>query len=231
MSRRSGRTFGARAGSAASRSPNWRSALAKATLANLEKGRGNPTIETLWALATGLSIAFSDLLAQPGVVPSRVVRAGEGPRIEARGASPSPMELRMLDRQERSGLTEIFEMRVPDGGHQDGRPHGPGIVERIFLTHGRMLAGPADEPTVLEPGDFLRYPANSPHVYEALDGPCGGILIVQYPPTGTFHPHALDLDPGAAAAGDVPTRPHGPDAHDAGLSAGPRHGRSSDRDA
>src|SRR5258707_11174936 len=39
-----------------------RADVAKATLANLEQGRGNPTIETLWSLALGLGVAFSDLL-------------------------------------------------------------------------------------------------------------------------------------------------------------------------
>lgn len=173
-----------------------RSGVAKATLANLEKGRGNPTIETLWALALGLRIAFSELLAQPDVVPTRVVRASEGARVQARGARSSPMELRLLDRLERSGLTEIYEMRVPRDGHQEGQPHMPGIVERIFLTGGRMLAGPADEPTALERGDFLRYPADRPHVYTALDGPCEGILIVQYPPANVAQGYPLDgLEP------------------------------------
>src|SRR2546423_10669091 len=39
-----------------------RADVAKATLANLEQGRGNPTIETLWSLALRLGVAFSDLL-------------------------------------------------------------------------------------------------------------------------------------------------------------------------
>src|SRR6201985_1226425 len=39
-----------------------RADVAKATLANLEQARGNPTIETLWSLALGLGVAFSDLL-------------------------------------------------------------------------------------------------------------------------------------------------------------------------
>ena len=42
-----------------------RADVAKATLANLEQGRGNPTIETLWSLALGLGVAFSDLLEDP----------------------------------------------------------------------------------------------------------------------------------------------------------------------
>src|SRR5438552_4779144 len=86
-----------------------RADVAKATLANLEKGRGNPTIETLWALALGLHVAFSDLLEDTGGSTATVVRAGEGTRVE--GDVPA-LDLRMLDRVDRSGLTEIFELTI-----------------------------------------------------------------------------------------------------------------------
>ena len=154
-----------------------RSGVAKATLANLEKGRGNPTIETLWALALGLHVAFSDLLEQPDVVTPTVVRAGEGTRVES---DLPALDLRMLDRLERSGLTEIFELEIPRRGRHEGRPHAAGIVERILVLEGRMLAGPVDEPVELAAGDFVRYPADRPHVYAALDGPCRGVLLVEY---------------------------------------------------
>ena len=55
-----------------------RADVAKATLANLEQGRGNPTIETLWSLALGLGVAFSDLLEDQRETTSVVVRAQQG---------------------------------------------------------------------------------------------------------------------------------------------------------
>src|ERR1700685_3235694 len=58
-----------------------RADLAKATLANLERGRGNPTIETLWSLALGLGVAFSDLLEDRRETAAVVVRAQQGQRV------------------------------------------------------------------------------------------------------------------------------------------------------
>ena len=55
-----------------------RADVAKATLANLEQGRGNPTIETLWSLALGLGVAFSDLLEDRRETTTVVVRAQQG---------------------------------------------------------------------------------------------------------------------------------------------------------
>lgn len=157
--------------------------LAKATLANLEQGRGNPTIETLWALALGLGVAFSDLLAPPDGVEVLVVRADEGQHVVSQAAEP-PLDLRLLDRLERSGLTEVFDLSLVPGGRHEGLPHGPGIVERVLLTSGRILVGPADRPSELGPGDFIRFPADRPHVYAALESPCRGVLLVDYPPAG-----------------------------------------------
>src|ERR1700721_3955829 len=63
-----------------------RADVAKATLANLEQGRGDPTIETLWSLALGLGVAFSDLLEDRRETTTAGVRAQQGAR--GRGAPP-----------------------------------------------------------------------------------------------------------------------------------------------
>src|ERR671926_79487 len=57
-----------------------RADLARATLANLEQGRGNPTIETLWSLAIGLGVPFSDLLENRRGGADAGVRAPPGGR-------------------------------------------------------------------------------------------------------------------------------------------------------
>src|SRR3954447_22251187 len=90
-----------------------RSGVAKATLANIEQGRGNPTIETLWALALGLGVAFSDLLEEAEEPEIELVRAKEGPHVVS-----GPLDLRMLSRLHRGRLTEIFEFVLH--GHHEG---------------------------------------------------------------------------------------------------------------
>src|SRR6476661_3473883 len=62
-----------------------RAGVAKSTLSQLESGTGNPSVETLWALAVALGVPFSQLV-DPPVPAVRVVRAGEGARIPAEHA-------------------------------------------------------------------------------------------------------------------------------------------------
>src|ERR1700759_3482994 len=114
-----------------------RADVAKATLTNLEQGRGNPTIETLWSLALGLGVAFSDLLEDRRETTTVVVRAQPGARV--RGSTPGGQrDLRLLDRIERGGLVEGFELFLPAGTEHLGSPHGDGVVERVFVHEGSI---------------------------------------------------------------------------------------------
>lgn len=158
-----------------------RADVAKATLANLEQGRGNPTIETLWSLALGLGVAFSDLLEDRRETTTVLVRAQQGARVH--GSAPGgKLDLRLLDRIERGGLVEVFDMFLPAGAEHLGSPHGSGVVERVFVYSGTITVGPASEPLTLGPGDYARYGGDRPHVYRAADEECHGILLVGYPP-------------------------------------------------
>src|SRR5260370_30734493 len=59
-----------------------RAGVAKSTLHQLESGTGNPSVETLWALAVALNVPFARLVEPPTTAP-RVIRAGEGPAIRS----------------------------------------------------------------------------------------------------------------------------------------------------
>ena len=158
-----------------------RADVAKATLANLEQGRGNPTIETLWSLALALGVAFSDLLEDRRETTTAVVRAQQGARV--RGSTPGgQLDLRLLDRIERGGLVEVFEMFLPAGTEHLGSPHGTGVVERVLVHRGTITVGPAGDPITLGPGDYARYSGDGPHVYRSADEDVHGMLLVGYPP-------------------------------------------------
>jgi transcriptional regulator with XRE-family HTH domain len=157
-----------------------RADVAKATLANLEQGRGNPTIETLWSLALGLGVAFSDLLEDRRETATVVVRAQQGARVH--GSTPGGnLDLRLLDRIECGGLVEVFDMFLPAGTEHLGGPHGSGVVERVFVYQGTITVGPASEPLMLGRGDYARYSGDRPHVYRSADEDCRGLLLVGYP--------------------------------------------------
>src|ERR671915_1904140 len=62
-----------------------RAGIAKSTLSQLEAGTGNPSVETLWALAVVLDVPFSRLV-EPPRAPIHVLRAGEGLTVRSEQA-------------------------------------------------------------------------------------------------------------------------------------------------
>ena len=59
-----------------------RAGVSKTTVHDLEGGSANPRLETLYAVATALSVGLADLLTPPEEdLPDWVVRAEEGPMV------------------------------------------------------------------------------------------------------------------------------------------------------
>jgi transcriptional regulator with XRE-family HTH domain len=151
------------------------SGVARATLAQLEAGRGNPTLETLYALANALGVALADVIAPPSAAEVEVVRAGEGPRVA--GAA---VRARLVARVGGRGSFELYDMALRTGRRQLSQPHPPGVVEHLLVHSGRARVGPQRAPVELGAGDYARYPADVPHVYEALE-PVSASLLIESP--------------------------------------------------
>ena len=118
--------------------------------------------------------------------------------------SGGQLDLRLLDRIERGGLVEVFDLFLPARTDHLGSPHGTGVVERVFVHAGTITVGPASEPITLGPGDYARYSGDGPHVYRSADEDVHGMLLVGYPPARVGrcprrrHRRRARLVPGAA---------------------------------
>jgi transcriptional regulator with XRE-family HTH domain len=152
-----------------------RSGVARATLAQLEAGRGNPTLETLYALANTLGAGLGDVIAPPAAPNVDVVRAGEGPRV-----SGTAVRARLIARLS-AGALDAYEMTLRPGRRQRSDPHPTGVVEHVLVHSGRVRVGPEGAPVELGPGDYARYAASVPHVYEALSPDVSATLLMESP--------------------------------------------------
>jgi transcriptional regulator with XRE-family HTH domain len=155
-----------------------RSGVARNTIAALERGEGNPTIDTLYSLADALGVPLSDLLvARETPAAVHVVRAGAGLHVE--GAA---LDADLLERIERPGfLGELYAIRFHAGETRLAQPHPFGVEERLHIVAGRVRVGPVSDPVELGPGDYAVYSGAVPHLYEALDGPASGTLLILTP--------------------------------------------------
>ena len=149
-----------------------RSGVARNTITALERGDGNPTLDTLYALADALGVPLAALLERAPA--SVVVRAGEGVHVE--GAA---LDAHLLDRFERPGVFgELYAIRFHAGARREAPPHPFGVEERLHLFSGSVRVGPVDAPFALGPGDYAAYSGAVPHIYEALSDASGTLLML-----------------------------------------------------
>jgi transcriptional regulator with XRE-family HTH domain len=150
-----------------------RAGIAKSTLSQLESGTGNPSLETLWAICVALDAPFSRLLDPPRPR-IQVIRADEGPTISAEHAN---YRATLLSAGPPGARRDIFRVDAEPGPARASEPHMPGVTEHVVLSAGRALVGVAGEPVELGPGDYICYPGDLPHVFEALEPQTRAVLV------------------------------------------------------
>lgn len=149
--------------------------VSKATLSGIERGRCNPTVDTLASLAGVLRVSFSELLEELSLGEVRVIRASQRQVQALAGvrhvsldslapATGSVSELALQPRQ-------VYE---PKPLAADARAH-------VYVVQGKLIAGPLERVTELAAGDYASFPADVPHAYESGRHPARALLLTQLP--------------------------------------------------
>lgn len=153
-----------------------RAGVAKSTLSQLESGTGNPSVETLWALSVALNVSFAALVDPPRPR-VHVIRAHEGPEI---ASERSDYTATLVASCPPNARRDVYRIAAEPGAPRDSDPHNPGVVEHLVLSAGRALAGPSESPVELGPGDYIAYPGDIPHIFQALEPGTRAVLISEH---------------------------------------------------
>lgn len=147
--------------------------MSKATLSGIENGRGNPTVDTLALLADALHVSIADLLEEIQLGEVRIVRASR--------TDPQPCEgvdRRRLDKTaELQGTLDIFELALPPRHLHEMAPRAAGARQGVLVLHGKLIAGPIERISELATGDYVSFPADTPHLYETGNVPASALIV------------------------------------------------------
>ena len=153
-----------------------RAGISKSSLSQFEAGKGNPSLESLWALAQALNIRVSELIDPPARA-SKLVRASERADIQADAADYA---VTLLSAAPAGARRDIYRAAFDPGTVKHSEPHSPGTVEHIILLTGRARIGEEGNMVELLPGDYLTFAADCAHAYEALEPGTTGLIIMEY---------------------------------------------------
>ncbi|MEU6894712.1 helix-turn-helix transcriptional regulator [Streptomyces sp. NPDC046557] len=144
-----------------------RSKIGKGTLSELEAGRRNPTLETLYAITTELGVPLSSALCPPAV------------HAEISGGAVDAL---LTDRFEDAvAVTETYRVRIRAGRTQVSAAHAPGTTEHIIVLGGTARVGEVTAPLLIASGRHGTWAADVPHLYCAPADDVDAVLLVRYP--------------------------------------------------
>jgi XRE family transcriptional regulator, regulator of sulfur utilization len=153
--------------------------VSKSTVSELERHNGNPSLDTLWALARALDIPLGFLFSEhDGANALRVVREDDASVVKLE--EPGYVA-RLMTAVDVSGELEVYVISMADGVRRDSDSHGFGVIEHAIAVEGRVDVGAGGDSAELGPGDLISFPADQPHHYAALAGPARVVAIHQYP--------------------------------------------------
>lgn len=136
--------------------------VSKAMLGQIERGQSNPTVSTLWKIATGLKVSFSLFIDENNEDLKVIYQQDINPIIE----DNSRMRLYPIFPFDANKGFEIFTIELDPGCNHVSTPHNDGVEEYIIVTEGQIEIVINNEEFILEKGNSIRFRANKPHTYK-----------------------------------------------------------------
>jgi transcriptional regulator with XRE-family HTH domain len=145
-----------------------RSGLSKQTLSMIESGRGNPTVDTLAAIARCLGLGVHGLLTEWGI-PVFLQRDGQ-----ATWQDEPERSVRELSRIYGSGhvMSSILRLSRPAESMVLRAALTPGALYHVYVVEGVARCGIENGLIEVAARDFMRFPADVPHALEAVSACC-----------------------------------------------------------
>jgi XRE family transcriptional regulator, regulator of sulfur utilization len=158
--------------------------VAKSTVSLIERGQGNPSIDTVWALAAALGVPFASLFHDdPPIDDVTVVRADDTSvvAVDHAGLETDGLVIRHLLTRTGGDLIEIYTLTLDEGAVRHAGAHVSGLFEHLTITAGTMELSTASFREVVGQGDLISFRADRPHTYRVIDGPVRLVSVHEYP--------------------------------------------------
>jgi len=167
--------------------------VSKSTLFNLERGDGNPAVDTLWALAGALAVPIGALFVDPSLAAISVLRheqapllvRAEGDRHDFAPPNHDPAKAGFVTRHVLSsratGQSEVYWMEMDANVTRTAHAHSAGVLEHVVALSGEVEIAVEGRWTLLRRGDRMSFPADREHSYRTCDEKAAFISLLDYP--------------------------------------------------
>ncbi|MDO4623115.1 MAG: XRE family transcriptional regulator [Eubacteriales bacterium] len=133
--------------------------VSKVMLSQVEKGSSNPTINTIWKIASALQVTYTDLLELPDTNVIHVRKADIHPLDE------DTYHIFGYYKRDSSRNFELYQIEMDEGCVHESIGHSRESFEYIMMIEGEMELDVNGERHVLQPDDGFCFDAKMPHRY------------------------------------------------------------------
>ena len=155
------------------------SGVSKATLSQIESGRVNPTVATLWKIAHSLETELSLLIKGESETfrTFSVTRRGDLPRL----TGTSGVEIKVLSPITLAGELELYFLTLDPGAVLASEAHEPGSHELVTVISGLVEVEAGRNSVKLDSGDVLNYQCDISHrISNPGDRPATLHMVVKF---------------------------------------------------
>lgn len=156
-----------------------RAGVTSSFLSQLENGRTNASIATLWRIAEALGVRLSDLVEPVPVSTARLLRRADRPQLSAAFGTT-----KWFITQPPLEHVEVYVAELePEGSTGPAQYHHGDSEEVLLVLHGTVRLELGEEVFTLGEGDSIEYRSSTPHrVANAGEGRAE-LVWVNSPPT------------------------------------------------
>ena len=153
------------------------SGVSKSMLGQIERGDVNPTISTIWKIANGLKISFSELLSRPAAEYEVVEFQSMQPLLEDNGHYRNYLIFPFEENQR----FEMLYIEMDPGSHLDAEPHPEGTEEYLTVFSGELSVAVNGETFTASNYSSIRFAADRPHRYQNTGSQvCRISMVISY---------------------------------------------------
>ena len=137
--------------------------ISRITLAKIEHGEANPTLNIMWKICNTLSIPLAELFSINEEI--KLSKANNSISIESNDKS---FRIELMFRQESSTPIEFYRTYLSKDGAIFTEEHTKGSIEVATVMKGKISITINDEEFILNEFDSLKFKADQKHSYKNL---------------------------------------------------------------
>lgn len=150
--------------------------VSKVMLGQIERGESNPTINTIWKIASGLKIPYTTLIDEP--IKSDILVKKEVCSYQE--SIDSKYRVYCYFKSDTNRNFELFTVELDGKSSYESSSHGEKTQEYIMVYSGQLSLTVDNNNYILNVGDSIVFDSSKPHSYSNLSEDLIKMTIINY---------------------------------------------------